>query len=99
MRRTSPTSSPPTYEVYVIIKDRRRLTRMMDREGLSARQLAKIAGFHSHSYMNKLLTKDNVTCRPSAAQRIAEYFDMDVNDLFEAKASIRTDRRRRRSVA
>ena len=71
--------------------DRKRLAKIMAIQGVSARQLAKAAGWASHSYMNRLLSGAEDTLKAEPAVRIAAYLGVGVDDLFMARTS--SDRR------
>lgn len=75
------------------LHNRKGLLKLMAIQGVSARQLAEAAGWESHSYMNRLIKgpeghKDGVdTCKVEPAVRIAEFFQVGVDDLFVARTS------------
>ena len=46
------------------LRDRKRLQRLMTVQDVSARQLARAAGWKSHSYMNRLLNGQAETLAP-----------------------------------
>lgn len=71
----------------MLLKDRKQLAKLMVIQGVSARQLAKIAGWKSHSYMNRLLAGDVRTLSTDPALRIAHYLGVGVDDLFLVKVS------------
>ena len=62
--------------------DRKKLQRLMIVQGVSNRQLAKAAGWKSHSYMNRLVNGLVKTLEPEPALRIAHYLGVGVEDLF-----------------
>lgn len=67
--------------------DRKRLAKLMAIQGVSARQLAKAAGWKSHSYMNRLLSGEATTLEVEPAVRIAKKLGVGVDDLFMARLS------------
>ena len=69
-------------EVYMLLKDRKQLAKLMVIQGVSARQLARVAGWRSHSYMNRLLSGEVKTLATEPALRIAHYLRVGVDDLF-----------------
>lgn len=72
------------------LKDRKQLAKLMVIQGVSARQLAKIAGWRSHSYMNRLLSGQVKTLGTDPALRIAHYLGVGVGDLFLVRVSSST---------
>ncbi|MCG8151235.1 helix-turn-helix domain-containing protein [Pimelobacter simplex] len=71
----------------MLLKDRKQLAKLMVIQGVSARQLARAAGWRSHSYMNRLLAGDVRTLSTDPALRIAHYLGVGVDDLFLVKVS------------
>lgn len=79
------------------LKDRTLLAELMEQRGLSARGLARIAGWRSHSYMNRLLAGDVKTLSTEPAARIAHELQVPFNLLFVTRTSndpVRSDRKR-----
>jgi transcriptional regulator with XRE-family HTH domain len=74
-------------ELYMILKDRKQLAKLMVIQGVSARQLALVAGWKSHSYMNRLLSGQVKTLSTDPALRIAHYLGVGVDDLFLVRVS------------
>lgn len=62
--------------------DRKRLARLMVVQDVSQRELAKAAGWKSHSYMGRLLRGDVKTLEAEPALRIAHHLQVGVEDLF-----------------
>lgn len=62
--------------------DRDKLARRMKQMGVSQRELARAAGWKSHSYMRRLLTGEANTLNTDPALRIAHYLHLDVDDVF-----------------
>lgn len=83
----------------MVLKDRKQLAKLMVIQGCSARQLAKAAGWKSHSYMNRLLNGDARTLEVEPAVRIAKYLGVGVDDLFLVKTSSDSGENVRRNVA
>lgn len=82
--------------------DRDKLARRMKQMGVSQRELARAAGWKSHSYMRRLLTGDANTLNTDPALRIAHYLHLDVDDVFvtrvdSARAQMDSHRSHRRS--
>lgn len=71
----------------MVLLDRKRLAKLMVIQGVSARQLAKAAGWKSHSYMNRLLSGQVKTLATDPALRIAHYLGVGVDDLFLVRVS------------
>lgn len=65
--------------------DRKRLQKLMVIQGVSNRQLAKVAGWKSHSYMNRLVSGAAKTLEVEPACRIAKFLGVGVDDLFLTK--------------
>lgn len=75
----------------MILKDRKQLAKIMAIQGCSARQLAKAAGWKSHTYMQRLLREGGPkTLEVEPAVRIAKYLGVGVDDLFLTKVSSET---------
>jgi transcriptional regulator with XRE-family HTH domain len=72
------------------LTDRKRLAKLMAIQGVSARGLAKAAGWKSHSYMNRLLSGEVDTLEVEPAVRIARYLGVGTDDLFVARVSTDT---------
>lgn len=82
--------------------DRDKLARRMKQMGVSQRELARAAGWKSHSYMRRLLTGDANTLNTDPALRIAHYLHLDVDDVFvtrvdSGRAQMDSHRSHRRS--
>lgn len=69
------------------LHNRKGLLKLMAIQGVSARGLAKSAGWKSHSYMNRLLAGQVDTLEVEPAVRIAKYLGVGVDDLFMARTS------------
>lgn len=87
--------------------DRDKLARRMKQMGVSQRELARAAGWKSHTYMRRLLTGEASTLNTDPALRIAHYLHLDVDDVFVTRVdspgaqpvSHRPHRRSSRSAA
>lgn len=90
---------PP--EMWMILKDRKQLAKLMAIQGVSNRQLARAAGWSSHSYMNRLLDpKAGVkSLGTDPALRIAHYLGVGVDDLFMVRMSTDSGRSANRGRA
>ena len=71
----------------MLLKDRKQLAKLMVIQGVSARTLAKVAGWKSHSYMNRLLSGEVRTLATDPALRIAHHLGVGVDDLFLVRVS------------
>lgn len=74
-------------ELWMILKDRQKLAKLMVIQGVSARQLADAAGWKSHTYMQRLLRGDVKSLKTDPALRIANYLGVGVDDLFLVKVA------------
>ena len=81
------TSTETLPGIWMKLTDRKRLAKLMAIQDVSARQLAKAAGWKSHSYMNRLLSGEVSTCEPEPAVRIARHLGVGVDDLFMPRLS------------
>ncbi|WP_341856382.1 helix-turn-helix transcriptional regulator [Brachybacterium sp. GPGPB12] len=59
-----------------------RLADRMREYNVSQRELAKVAGWKSHSYLSRSLSGSETTLNTDPALKIAFYLGMDVSDLF-----------------
>lgn len=77
--------------IWMRLHNRKGLRKLMAIQGVSARSLAKAAGWKSHSYMNRLLKEpkdggvDTLDLEP--AVRIARHLGVGVDDLFMPRLS------------
>lgn len=75
------------FEVFVIVKDRKRLARLIEIQGVSCRDVARAAGWKSHTYLLRLLSGKATSLEPGPALLIAAYLEVDVYDIFTPKVS------------
>jgi transcriptional regulator with XRE-family HTH domain len=73
--------------IWMRLHNRKGLQKLMAIQGISARSLAKAAGWKSHSYMNRLLSGEVTTLEPEPAVRIARHLGVGVDDLFMPRLS------------
>jgi transcriptional regulator with XRE-family HTH domain len=78
---------PKSFEVYMLLKDRKRLARLIEIQEVSRRQVAIAAGWKSHTYLLRLLSGEARTVEPEHAVKIATFLGVDVADLFTPKAT------------
>jgi transcriptional regulator with XRE-family HTH domain len=71
----------------MLLKDRKRLARLIEIQEVSKRQVAAAAGWKSHSYLLRLLSGEARTLEPEPAVKIATFLGVDVADLFVPKVT------------
>lgn len=69
------------------LQDRKKLKRLMIVQEISQRELARTAGWKTHSYLGRLLSGEAKTLNPEPALRIAHALGVGVEDLFLTKVS------------
>lgn len=69
-------------EVYMELRDRKKLARLMIVQDETQRSLSAAAGWRSHSYLGRLLRGEVKTLDTDAALRIAHKLRVPVDDLF-----------------
>ena len=74
------------------LKDRTLLAALMEQKNISARTLARKAGWRSHSYMNRLLAGQVKTLSTEPAARIAHELQVPFNLLFVSRVDDNADR-------
>ena len=79
--------TPTSFEVYMLLKDRKRLARLIEIQEVSKRSVAFAAGWKSHTYLLRLLSGEARTVEPEPAVRIATFLGVDVQDLFVPKVT------------
>ncbi|MBM6622634.1 helix-turn-helix transcriptional regulator [Micrococcaceae bacterium RIT802] len=72
-------------DLWMELRDRKKLQRLMIVQDVSNRRLAMAAGWKSHSYMNRLVSGQVKTLEPEPALRIAKFLGVGVEDLFLTK--------------
>ncbi len=82
---------PTKFEVYMLVKDRKRLARLIEIQEVSKRQVARAAGWQSHTYLLRLLSGERTTLEPEHAVKIATFLGVDLYDLFTPKVSSGAD--------
>lgn len=73
--------------IWMKLHNRKGLQKLMAIQGVSARSLAKAAGWKSHSYMNRLLSGEVSTLEVEPAARIARHLGVGIDDLFMPRLS------------
>lgn len=71
----------------MLIRDHRKLARLLVIQEISHRQLAAALGWKSHSYVGRMVRGEIRTLDPDAALRIAKILQTPVDDLFIIKVS------------
>lgn len=66
----------------MILKDRKKLARLMIVQEVTHRDLATAAGYRAHSYVSRLVRGEVSSLGTDAALRIAHYLGVTVDDLF-----------------
>ena len=69
----------------MIVRDRKRLAKLMVIQGVSDRTLAAAAGWTAHSYVARLRQGQVKTLRTEPAVRIAQFLGVPLDDLFLTK--------------
>jgi len=67
--------------------DRKKLAKLMVIQDVSQRELARAAGWKSHSYLGRLLRGQVNTLELEPAIRIANYLGVGTDDLFLSRLS------------
>lgn len=74
-------------EVWMQVRDHRKLARLAVIQGVSHRDLAAACGWKNHSYIGRIMRGEVRTVTTDTATRIALVFGVAVDDLFLAKSS------------
>lgn len=85
----------------MVLTDRKKLAKLMVIQDVSQRELAKAAGWKSHSYLGRLLRGEVNTLDVEPAVRMAMYLGVGTDDLFMSRAStdVAQSAPRRRALA
>lgn len=89
-------------EVYMEIRDRKKLARLMIVQDETHRSLSAAAGWKSHSYLGRLLRGEVKTLDTDAALRIAHKLRVPVDDLFVVRVDnnpVRTGPKKKQTAA
>lgn len=76
----------------MLIRDHKKLARLLVIQDISHRRLAASLGWKSHSYVGRLVRGETRSLDPDAALRIAKLLQVPVDDLFVIKVSGETGR-------
>lgn len=93
------TTAPVILEIWMELKDRTLLAELMESRGISARQLARDAGWKSHTYLQRLIRGEVKTLQPEPAARIAYRLEVPFNLLFVTRASEKSEQTSRKERA
>jgi len=77
-------------ELWMLIRDHKKLARLLVIQEISHRQLADALGWRSHSYVGRMCRGKVRSIDPEAALRIAALLKTPVDDLFRIKVSSHT---------
>lgn len=82
------------------LRDREKLVRLMDIQGVSQRELAIAAGWRSHTYIQRLIKGQANGLKTKPAARIARRLGVGIDDLFVTRLSTDTTQsvKRRRAA-
>lgn len=83
----------------MVLTDRKKLAKLMVIQDVSQRELARAAGWKSHSYLGRLLRGDVNTLDLEPAVRIAMYLGVGTDDLFMSRTSSDSRQSAKRLVA
>ncbi|MCW3766437.1 helix-turn-helix transcriptional regulator [Paenarthrobacter sp. PAE-2] len=72
-------------DIWMILKDPKKLAKLMVIQEVGQRELARAAGWKAHSYLGRLLAGTATNVEPEPAARIASYLGVGVDDLFLVK--------------
>lgn len=89
----------PIGDIWMELKDRTLLAELMEQHKLSARALARRAGWKSHSYMNRLLAGEVKTLSTEPAARIAHELKVPFNLLFVTRVDDDSDQSGRKAAS
>lgn len=85
------------------LHDLQLLLKLLAIQKVSRRQLAEVAGWSSHTYMQRLLRGDVNTLKPEPAARIAHFLGVPLETLFVPRVATNSGRTvqetRRRKVS
>jgi transcriptional regulator with XRE-family HTH domain len=77
----------------MILKDRKRLAKLMVIQDVTHRQLAAQIGWKAHSQVARLLNGQEQSVVDEKAVAMASFLGVDVSDLFLPSMTTRTSRR------
>lgn len=71
----------------MLLRDHKKLASILVIQDVTHRDLARAAGYKSHSYIGRLLRGEVKSLDPEPALRIAKFLGLPVEDLFVIKVS------------
>lgn len=74
-------------EVWMQVRDHRKLARLALIQDASHRQIAEAVGWKSHSYVGRIMRGQVRTVDPEAAVRMCHFFGVAVDDFFVTRCS------------
>ena len=74
-------------DIWMLVRDHKKLARLLLIQEISHRDLARALGWKSHSYVGRLCRGKVRSVDERAALRIAHLLKVSVDDLFEVKVS------------
>ena len=93
------TALPTITEFWMELKDHTLLAELMETKRISARTLARDAGWKSHTYLQRLLRGEVRTLKAEPAARIAYRLEVPFSLLFVGRASEDSGQSERRKSA
>ena len=86
-------------DIWMLVRDHKKLARLLLIQDISHRQLADALGWKSHSYIGRLCRGQVRSVDRDAALRIAHLLQVAVDDLFEIKVSSKSGQNDQNGVA
>lgn len=86
-------------EVWMQVRDPKKLARLMVIQDVSQRELCRCAGWKSHSYLGRILRGEAQTLDTEPALRIAHRLGVAVDDLFLTRVAGNAGRTARQGAA
>lgn len=74
-------------DLWMLIRDHKKLARLLVIQEISHRDLARALGWKSHSYVGRIVRGKVRSLDPEAALRIAKILQTPFDDLFAIKVS------------
>lgn len=86
-------------EVWMKVRDHRKLARLALIQDASHRDIAAAVGWKSHSYVSRILRGEVKTIDPEAAVRMCHFFGVAVDDFFVTRSSRKPGQSERHTAA
>jgi transcriptional regulator with XRE-family HTH domain len=89
MRRSTVNATHPLrhLEVWMQIKDPKKIAKLMVIQGISHRDMAEAVGYKSHGHIGRIFRGEIGTVTPEKAALIANVLGVGVDDLFLVRVS------------